>query len=31
MSSNEQNLDAIREIRQMMDRSSRFISLSGLA
>jgi hypothetical protein len=29
MSSNEQNLDAIREIRQMMDRSSRFISLSG--
>jgi hypothetical protein len=29
MSSTEQNLDAIREIRQMMDRSSRFISLSG--
>jgi hypothetical protein len=29
MSSTEQNLDALREIRQMMDRSSRFISLSG--
>jgi hypothetical protein len=29
MSSTEQNLNAIREIRQIMDRSSRFISLSG--
>ncbi|MGL6268577.1 MAG: hypothetical protein ACRC2O_11665 [Chitinophagaceae bacterium] len=29
MNSKEQNLEALKEIRSMMDRSSRFISLSG--
>ena len=29
MSSNEKNLETLNEIRSMMDRSSRFISLSG--
>jgi hypothetical protein len=29
MNSNEQNLETLKEIRLMMDRSSRFISLSG--
>jgi len=31
MSTQEEQLDALKDIRQMMDRSSRFISLSGLS
>lgn len=31
MSTTEEQLDALKDIRQMMDRSSRFISLSGLS
>src|SRR5678815_1438909 len=31
MSEQQQSLSAIRDIRQMMERSSRFISLSGLS
>ncbi|MES2455719.1 MAG: hypothetical protein V4594_09275 [Bacteroidota bacterium] len=31
MSSKEEQLDALNDIRKMMDRSSRFISLSGLS
>ena len=31
MESNEQPLDALRDIKALMERSSRFISLSGLA
>lgn len=31
MSTPEEQLDALKDIRQMMDRSSRFISLSGLS
>jgi hypothetical protein len=31
MESNQEHLDALRDIKQMMERSSRFISLSGLS
>jgi len=31
MDSNQEHLDALRDIKQMMERSSRFISLSGLS
>ena len=31
MSNSEEQLNALKDIRNMMDRSSRFISLSGLS
>src|SRR5512139_2658355 len=31
MSTSQQNLDALQDIRKIMDRSSRFISLSGIS